>query len=42
MPDRSHARNAEARASQQVEAGDLSKADERKIDEKADRILDER
>jgi hypothetical protein len=42
MPDGSHARNAKARASQQVEAGDLSKADERKIDEKADRILDER
>ena len=40
MPDASHARNAKARASQQVKAGNLSKADERTIDRKADRILD--
>ena len=40
MPDASHARNAKARAAQQVERGNLSKADERKIDRKADRILD--
>jgi len=40
MPDESHARNAKARASQQVKAGNLSKADERKIDRKADEILD--
>jgi hypothetical protein len=39
MPDKSHARNAKARASQQVEKGHLSKADERKIDKKADKIL---
>jgi hypothetical protein len=39
MPDESHARNAKARASQQVKAGNLSKADEQKIDHKADRIL---
>jgi hypothetical protein len=40
MPDKSHARNAKARASQQVKKGNLSKADEKKIDRKADRILD--
>jgi hypothetical protein len=39
MPDASHARNAKARASQQVKKGNLSKADERKIDRKADSIL---
>jgi hypothetical protein len=39
MPDKSHARNAKARASQQVEKGNLSKADEKKIDRKADKIL---
>jgi len=41
MPDESHARNAKARASQQVKAGNLSKADEKKIDRKADEILGE-
>ena len=40
MPDASHARNAKARASQQVKKGNLSKADEKKIDAKADKILD--
>lgn len=40
MPDASHARNAKARAAQQVKQGNLSKSDERKIDRKADRILD--
>jgi len=39
MPDESHARNAKARASQQVKKGNLSRADERKIDRKADKIL---
>jgi hypothetical protein len=39
MPDESHARNAKARASQQVKKGNLSKADEKKIDRKADSIL---
>jgi hypothetical protein len=39
MPDESHARNAKARASQQVKKGNLSKADEQKIDRKADKIL---
>jgi hypothetical protein len=40
MPDKSHARNAKARASQQVDKGNLSKSDEAKIDRKADKILD--
>ena len=39
MPDKSHARNAKARASQQVEKGHLTKAEEKKIDRKADKIL---
>ena len=41
MPDESHAANAKARAAQQVKAGNLSKADQEKIDRKADRILDD-
>jgi len=40
MPDKSHAANAKARASQQVDKGNLTKAEERKIDRKADKILD--
>jgi hypothetical protein len=40
MPDKAHARNAKARASQQQEKGNLTAAEERKIDRKADRILD--
>jgi hypothetical protein len=40
MPDKSHARNAKARAAQQVKAGNLTKAEERKIDRKADALLD--
>ena len=39
MPDKSHARNAKARASQQHHKGNLSAADEKKIDRKADKIL---
>lgn len=39
MPDRSHAANAKARATQQVRAGNLSSASKRKIDAKANRIL---
>jgi len=39
MPDKSHARNAKARASQQHNKGNLSAADEKKIDRKADKIL---
>jgi hypothetical protein len=39
MPDKAHARNAKARAAQQVEQGNLTRAEEAKIDRKADRIL---
>ncbi len=39
MPDKSHAANAKARASQAVNAGRMSKATEAKIDAKADRKL---
>ncbi len=39
MPDKSHARNAKARASQEYNKGSLSKAQKEKIDRKADRIL---
>jgi len=39
MPDASHARNAKARAEQQVEKGHLSPGEKRKVDRKADRIL---
>lgn len=39
MPDKSHAANAKARATQQEEKGNLSAADKKKIDSKADRIL---
>ncbi|MCU1360878.1 MAG: hypothetical protein JWN99_2167 [Ilumatobacteraceae bacterium] len=40
MPDASHARNAKARAAQQRKAGKLSKADEQRIDRKADEKLE--
>jgi hypothetical protein len=40
MPDKSHAANAKARASQQVKKGNLTSAEKTKIDRKADRILD--
>jgi hypothetical protein len=39
MPDRSHAANAKARASQQVAAGNLSLSSKAQIDRKANRIL---
>jgi len=39
MPDKSHAANAKARASQAVNAGRMSKSTEEKIDAKADRKL---
>lgn len=39
MPDRSHAANAKARATQQVKRGNLSPASKAKIDAKANRIL---
>ena len=40
MPDKSHARNAKARASQERHDGNLTAAEKAKIDRKADRILD--
>ena len=39
MPDRRHAANAKARATQQEERGTLSPAQKQKIDHKADIIL---
>lgn len=39
MPDKAHARNAKARAAQQEEKGNLTAAEERRIDRKADRVL---
>jgi hypothetical protein len=41
MPDRSHAANAKARATQQVKAGRLSAGTAAKIRAKANRILGE-
>jgi hypothetical protein len=40
MPDKAHARNAKARASQQNKMGNLTASEKAKIDRKADRILD--
>ena len=40
MPDKAHARNAKARAAQQEEKGSITSAEEKKIDRKADKILD--
>ena len=39
MPDKSHARNAKARASQAQNAGRITAAEEKKIDRKADTVL---
>ena len=39
MPDKSHARNAKARASQQLHEGNLTKSEKAKIDRKADKVL---
>ena len=39
MPDKAHAKNAKARATQMVNKGKLSKGAEEKIDAKANRIL---
>lgn len=41
MPDKAHARNARSRAAQQREAGNLTKAEEERIDRKADKILED-
>ena len=40
MPDKSHAQNAKARASQQKDAGNLTASEKKRIDAKADKILD--
>jgi hypothetical protein len=39
MPDKAHAANAKARATQQVKAGNLSPSSAAKINAKADRVL---
>jgi hypothetical protein len=39
VEDKAHACNAKARASQAANAGRMSKAEERKIDKKADTVL---
>jgi hypothetical protein len=39
MPDRAHARNAKARATQQYKAGKLSKTEKERIHRKADKVL---
>lgn len=39
MPDKSHAANAKARATQAVNAGRMSKSEESRIDAKANRKL---
>ncbi len=39
MPDKSHARNAKARASQQEHKGTITERQKEKIDRKADRVL---
>lgn len=41
MPDRSHAGNAKARASEEEAKGHISAAQERQIDRKANRVLGE-
>lgn len=41
MPDKGHAANAKARATQMVAKGKLSASAEHKIDEKANRVLGE-
>ena len=39
IEDKPHARNAKARAAQAVKAGRMSKAEETKIDRKADAVI---
>jgi hypothetical protein len=39
MPDKSHAKNAKARATQMVNKGKLSEASKEKIDAKANKVL---
>ena len=40
VEDKAHARNAKSRAAQQEKAGNLSKADRKRVDAKADEVLD--
>jgi hypothetical protein len=40
MPDAKHAKNAKARAAQQRKAGNLSKAEAKRVEQKADRVID--
>ena len=40
MPDESHARNAKARAAEELKKGNLTSVERARIDRKADRILD--
>ncbi|MEO5900282.1 MAG: hypothetical protein ABIR68_09135 [Ilumatobacteraceae bacterium] len=40
MPDAAHARNAKARAAQQLHAGNLTKDELERIDRKAGKLLD--
>lgn len=42
MPDKNHAANAKARASQAVNAGRMSESTEEKIDAKANKVLGKR
>jgi hypothetical protein len=39
IPDESHAADAKARAAQAVKSGRISKSEEAKIDEKANKVL---
>jgi len=39
IEDAAHAKNAKARAAQQVKKGKLSAADKKKVDDKADEVL---
>jgi hypothetical protein len=39
MPDKSHAQNAKARATQQQKAGNLTKAEKERIHRKADKVI---
>jgi hypothetical protein len=40
VEDKAHARNAKARAAQQEKAGNLSAEDRKRVDAKADKVLD--
>lgn len=40
IEDKAHARNAKARAGQAVKAGRMSRAEEARIDKKADAVID--